>query len=335
MQRLTGIGVSPGVVVGPRRRPDPARAGAALPDRAGARRPRAARGSSESRGRDRASSCSDIRARVARPARPELASLFDAQLLMLDDPMLVPRAADDRPRAARQRRVGGAAGVRRVQRGVRRGRRSVPARAQGRRRRPRRPAAMNLRQGVATPRDLLRELDESSVLIADELTPSLAAQVDWTQGPRLRHRRRQPHVSHRDPRALARRAGGRRPARRQRAGPAGAAGGHRRQRQRADRRSDDGGARARRASRRRSSAGGRRRGRAAAAGGDRRRRAHPPRRQHRVPRRSGGRALRRRRRHRPVSLGVPAHRAAAATSATRTSSTRSTAACSRAWRPGR
>ncbi|PYR55081.1 MAG: phosphoenolpyruvate--protein phosphotransferase, partial [Acidobacteria bacterium] len=40
---------------------------------------------------------------------------------------------------------------------------------------------MNLRHGVATPRDLLRELDESSVLIADELTPSLAAQVDWTK----------------------------------------------------------------------------------------------------------------------------------------------------------
>ena len=40
---------------------------------------------------------------------------------------------------------------------------------------------MNLRQGVATPRDLLRDLDESSVLIADELTPSLAAQVDWTK----------------------------------------------------------------------------------------------------------------------------------------------------------
>ena len=33
----------------------------------------------------------------------------------------------------------------------------------------------------STPRDLLRELDESSVLIADELTPSLAAQVDWTK----------------------------------------------------------------------------------------------------------------------------------------------------------
>ncbi len=40
---------------------------------------------------------------------------------------------------------------------------------------------MNLRKGGATPRDLLRELDESSVLIADELTPSIAAQVDWTK----------------------------------------------------------------------------------------------------------------------------------------------------------
>jgi len=34
---------------------------------------------------------------------------------------------------------------------------------------------------VGTPRELLRELDESSVIIADELTPSLAAQVDWTK----------------------------------------------------------------------------------------------------------------------------------------------------------
>src|SRR5436305_3526530 len=40
---------------------------------------------------------------------------------------------------------------------------------------------MNLRKGLATARDLLRELDEASVLIADELTPSIAAQVDWTK----------------------------------------------------------------------------------------------------------------------------------------------------------
>jgi len=35
----------------------------------------------------------DIQARLAE-RRPELSSLFDAQLLMLDDPMLLPRAAD-------------------------------------------------------------------------------------------------------------------------------------------------------------------------------------------------------------------------------------------------
>src|SRR5207247_10408382 len=40
---------------------------------------------------------------------------------------------------------------------------------------------MSLRQGVAIPRDLLNEVDEASILIADELTPSLAAQVDWTK----------------------------------------------------------------------------------------------------------------------------------------------------------
>ena len=40
---------------------------------------------------------------------------------------------------------------------------------------------MNLRTDVASPRDLLRAIEEASVLIADELTPSLAAQVDWTK----------------------------------------------------------------------------------------------------------------------------------------------------------
>src|SRR5207237_3359696 len=40
---------------------------------------------------------------------------------------------------------------------------------------------MNLRQGLERPSDFLREIDEASVLIADELTPSIAAQVDWTK----------------------------------------------------------------------------------------------------------------------------------------------------------
>src|SRR5207302_4336649 len=37
------------------------------------------------------------------------------------------------------------------------------------------------RYGVATTRELLRQVEEASVLIADELTPSLAAQMDWTK----------------------------------------------------------------------------------------------------------------------------------------------------------
>src|SRR5207249_5299914 len=40
---------------------------------------------------------------------------------------------------------------------------------------------MNLGRGASSPRELLRELDEASVLVADELPPSIAAQVDWTK----------------------------------------------------------------------------------------------------------------------------------------------------------
>jgi len=40
---------------------------------------------------------------------------------------------------------------------------------------------LNLRHGVSGPRDLLAELDGPSVLIADELTASVAAQLDWTR----------------------------------------------------------------------------------------------------------------------------------------------------------
>ena len=93
-QRLNGIGVSPGVVSGRAviliqraqvlryQIPPAARVDA-----------RARRGSSRA-ARGRASS-SPTSARASRAgAGPRSASLFDAQLLMLDDPMLVPRAAE-------------------------------------------------------------------------------------------------------------------------------------------------------------------------------------------------------------------------------------------------
>src|SRR5216117_1421171 len=100
---------------------------------------------------------------------------------MLDDPMLVPRVAD----IVREQQVNAewafqqifqefSAVFDEVADSYLRERKGDVADLVGR-------LKMNLRKGVSTPRDLLRELDEASVLIADELTPSLAAQVDWTK----------------------------------------------------------------------------------------------------------------------------------------------------------
>ncbi|MGB7218494.1 MAG: phosphoenolpyruvate--protein phosphotransferase [Vicinamibacterales bacterium] len=178
MQRLTGVGVSPGVVSG-RAVILIQRAQALRYQISVARVPRELERLAKSRERSR-EQLLDIRAQVAR-RRPEMASLFDAQLLMLDDPMLVTKAAE----SIRVQRVNAEWAVQQVfqEFGAMldevadpylRERTGDVADLVGR-------LKMNLRHGVATPRDLLRALDESSVLIADELTPSLAAQVDWTK----------------------------------------------------------------------------------------------------------------------------------------------------------
>jgi phosphotransferase system enzyme I (PtsI) len=179
MQRLTGIGVSPGIVCGRaviliqklqvlRHQIAPNRVEVEL------------RRLEESRKRSR-EQLIDIRARIGLRRGPELASLFDAQLLMLDDPMLVPRAAE----LVRDRRVNAEWAVHEVFREFSavfdevaedpylRERTGDVGDVAGRLR-------MNLR-GRVTARELLSEIDESSVLIADELTPSLAAQVDWSK----------------------------------------------------------------------------------------------------------------------------------------------------------
>ena len=179
MRRLTGIGVSPGIVAG---------RAVILTERAQRLQYQIQAGrvdhelSRLERSRERArQQLTDIRASVARRRGPDLASLFDAQLLMLDDPMLLPRAAA----IIRDDCVNAEWAVQRVFDELNvvfdemadpylRERRGDVADVVGRLR-------MNLRQGVHSPRDLLRELDESSILIADELTPSLAAQVDWTR----------------------------------------------------------------------------------------------------------------------------------------------------------
>lgn len=179
MERLTGIGVSPGVAVGRAvvlTQPSQVVRFPIPPDRV----------EREVAAIDRARDLSrqqlqDIRSRLpAGPAR-DMAPLFDAQLLMLDDPLLVERARE----IVRDDRVNAGWAVHRAYAEVRRlfqemedpylrERETDVADVAGRLR-------MNLRHGTAGPRELLEELDGPSVLIADELTASLAAQLDWTR----------------------------------------------------------------------------------------------------------------------------------------------------------
>jgi phosphotransferase system enzyme I (PtsI) len=179
MQRLAGIGVSPGIVSG---------RAVILIQREQVLRYHvpASRLDHElerlDTSRERArQQLTDIRGGVARRRGPEMASIFDAQLLMLDDKMLVPRAAE----IIREQLVNAEWAIQRVYQEFSaifdeiadpylRERKGDVADLVGR-------LKMNLRPGMASPRDLLRELDEASVLIADELTPSLVAQIDWTR----------------------------------------------------------------------------------------------------------------------------------------------------------
>jgi phosphoenolpyruvate-protein phosphotransferase (PTS system enzyme I) len=180
MQRIAGIGASPGVVAGraviliQREQVLRYRVPSARVDGEIARL-------SASRDLSR-EQLADIRSSVNRRHGAELASMFDAQLLMLDDQKLVPRAAE----MIRQQRVNAAWAIQRVFDDFSavfddiadeylRERKGDIADLAGR-------LKMNLRPGAtATPRDLLRELDEASVLVADELPPSIAAQVDWNK----------------------------------------------------------------------------------------------------------------------------------------------------------
>jgi phosphotransferase system enzyme I (PtsI) len=179
VERLNGIGVSPGVVVGRAviltqrtevmRFPIP-------PDRV----------EREVQALQRARALSkqqlhDLRARLAQGPAGDLAALFDAQVLMLDDQMLVGRAEE----IVRTERVNAAWAVHRAYEEVYqlfsamedpylRERENDVADVAGRLR-------MNLRHGASGPRELLSQLDGPSVLIADELTASVAAQLDWSR----------------------------------------------------------------------------------------------------------------------------------------------------------
>jgi phosphotransferase system enzyme I (PtsI) len=179
VERLKGIGVSSGIAVGP--------ALVAIQRTQVIRFPiahdRVARElSALERARVRShEQIAQIRRRIADLKGADLAAIFDAQLLLLDDPMLVGRAAsivmDERVNAewAVQRSVDELAVVfNDVEDPYLRERKGDLHDVAGRLR-------MNMRGEKGGTRDLLRDLDQPCVLVADELTPSVVAQLDWTR----------------------------------------------------------------------------------------------------------------------------------------------------------
>ena len=179
MDRLTGIGVSEGLAVGPAlvaiQRTQVIRFSLA-PERLG--RELSVLEHARVRSHDQLQL---IRRRIAELRGPDLASLFDAQLLMLDDPLLLGRAAtiveEERVNAewAVQRALDELATVfNDVADPYLRERKGDLHDVAGRLR-------MNMRGEKGGTRDLLQHIDTPCVLVADELTPSVVAQLDWTR----------------------------------------------------------------------------------------------------------------------------------------------------------
>ncbi len=176
MLRLAGTAVSPGVAWGP---------GALLRQRYAAVRYAIAPGRVEREtarlDEAREASARQLRAihvKVTASAGADLAHLFEAQLLMLDDRWLVPRArrivADERVNAewALDRAFDEFCAVfAEVGDAYLRERRGDVADVVGRLRR-------NLVSGVAGSGSVLMDLAEPAILVADDLAPSFAAQLD-------------------------------------------------------------------------------------------------------------------------------------------------------------
>ncbi len=135
----------------------------------------------EARERSRAQ-LQQIRCRIAESVGAEHAYLFDAQLLMLDDAMLIDRAAE----IIRTERLNAASALERAlgeistlfdraEDAYLRERKGDVGDVVGR-------LCMNLRGGgdpVELFKALFKDLDGPLVLVADELTPSVIAQLDW------------------------------------------------------------------------------------------------------------------------------------------------------------
>jgi phosphotransferase system enzyme I (PtsI) len=177
--KLTGLGVSPGIGVGTAivLRRATRDFGFAVPARRVAHeveRLQAAREASRAQIRH-------IKDRISAKAGPEHAYLFDAQLLMLDDRMLIDRAVE----IIHDMRVNAEAALQKTQDEIsslfdraddpylreRRGDvADVVARLRG-----------NLRAASDTADEVFREIEGPLVLVADEVTPSLLAQLDWSR----------------------------------------------------------------------------------------------------------------------------------------------------------
>jgi phosphoenolpyruvate-protein phosphotransferase (PTS system enzyme I) len=179
VERLTGIGVSGGLAAGPAlvaiQRTQVIRFPIS-PDRVSREL------SALERARVRShEQLKQIRGRIAALRGADLAAIFDAQLLMLEDPMLVGRAAtivmEERVNAewAVQRALDELAAVfNDVEDPYLHERKGDLHDVAGRLR-------MNMRSEKGGPRDLLQDLETPCVLVADELTPSVVAQLDWTR----------------------------------------------------------------------------------------------------------------------------------------------------------
>jgi phosphotransferase system enzyme I (PtsI) len=111
----------------------------------------------------------------------DLGTLFEAQRLMVDDPMLLPRAAS----IIAEQRVNAEWALQQVfdhlgaifdgvEDAYLRERKGDLADVVGRLR-------MNLTPGGSGFRDVLRECEAPCILVADELPPSIAAQLDWSK----------------------------------------------------------------------------------------------------------------------------------------------------------
>jgi phosphotransferase system enzyme I (PtsI) len=179
MTRFTGRGVAAGSAVG--------RAVVAVREAKQVRYRLASSGVDRERQRLRAARArtraelEEISARVSRTVGPAQAAIFAAQLLMLDDPMLTSRADD----LIRQERLNGEWALERAIAELHevfaregdtwlRERVADLADVGGR-------LQNNLRPALDPLSNLVQELEAPLVLIADELPPSVAAQLDWSK----------------------------------------------------------------------------------------------------------------------------------------------------------